>query len=320
MSWLAATSPSPHDSFEFQALLGYLAAKAPEVRLGVGVTEPIRRHRITLAQTMLTLAHLSRRPPILGIGSGQRLNTEPYGLESSHPVGRLEEGLRIIRQAFTSREPFDFHGEHFRLERAALELQAPEGCTPKIWIAGHGPRMLRLTGRYGDGWYPVYASSPEDYAHSLGVIRAAATGAGRDPDAITPSMHPMIVVAPTEEEARGLLATKAVRFLALLFADEVWRLFGLVHPLGEGFRGHLDIPPERYDRRTVDDAIAAVPPEMLEGLLWGTPEQVVSKLQAFGGAGLRHVVPVIASATVSWEAVQYGMRAIAHIAEELRSG
>ncbi len=290
------------------------------MQLGIGVTEPIRRHPVLLAQTMLTLAHMSQRPPILGIGCGERLNTEPYGLKLSEPVGKLEEALQIIRGCFDSREPFDFHGKHFQLERAVLDLQAPEGNTPQVWIAGHGPRMLRLTGQYGDGWYPVIVFSPEDYAQRLGVIRTAATQAGRDPDAITPAMHPIVIVAPTEEEARAMLGTKAVRFLGLLFSDGVWRMFGLAHPLGEGFRGYIDILPEHYNRQMVDEAIAAVPPEMLEGAIWGTPQQVVSKFRAFGEAGLRHVVPLIASAAVSPEAAQFSIRALGEIAQELRSG
>ena len=40
-TWAAAGSASPHEWFEFQTLLGYLAAKFPAMRLGVGVTEPI---------------------------------------------------------------------------------------------------------------------------------------------------------------------------------------------------------------------------------------------------------------------------------------
>src|SRR3712207_6629268 len=65
-SWLAKHSTSPHEWFEFQTLLGYLAGKTPGVRLGIGVTEPLRRHPLVLAQAMLTLSHLTDRPPILG--------------------------------------------------------------------------------------------------------------------------------------------------------------------------------------------------------------------------------------------------------------
>ncbi len=175
-AWFAAGSASPHEWFEFQTLLGYLAAKFPGVRLGVGVTEPIRRHPVILAQAALTLAHLSQRPPILGIGAGERLGTEPYGLDFSRTVGRLEEALQIIRRCFDDRGPFDFEGEHFRLRGAVVDLPAPDGRNPEIWVAAHGPRMLRLTGQYGDGWYPVFVASPDDYAARLEVIRAAATG------------------------------------------------------------------------------------------------------------------------------------------------
>ena len=159
-TWLAAESASPHEWFECQTLLGYLAARFPDARLGVGVSEAIRRHPVVLAQAALTLAHLSRRPPILGVGAGERLGSEPYGLDFSRPVGRLEEALQIIRRCLDTQGPLDFAGEHFRLRGATLESPAPAGRTPEIWVAAHGPRMLRLAGRYGDGWYPSWWPPP----------------------------------------------------------------------------------------------------------------------------------------------------------------
>jgi phthiodiolone/phenolphthiodiolone dimycocerosates ketoreductase len=320
LTWLAAESKSPHEWFEFQTLLGYLAAKFPNLRLGVGVTEPFRRHPVVLAQAALTLAHLSRRPPVLGLGMGERLGTEPYGIEFSRPFSRLEEVLQIIHQCFDSRGPIEFEGEHFRLQDAVLDLPVPDGRTPEIWVAAHGPNMLRLTGQYGDGWYPFAVGAPDDYAARLEVIRGAAREAGRDPDAITPALHPLVVVAPTEAEARAMLNTKPIRFWSLLFPDFVWQLFGLRHPLGEGFRGYIDLVSETYDRDTLEAAIATVPPEMMEITFWGTPDQVVAKLRAFGEAGLRHVVPVMTSAVVSREAATYSMEAMARIAQALRSG
>lgn len=62
-SWLAARRATPHERFDYQALLGYLAARAGRVRLSVAVTEPIRRHPVLIAQTMLTLAHMTRADP-----------------------------------------------------------------------------------------------------------------------------------------------------------------------------------------------------------------------------------------------------------------
>jgi phthiodiolone/phenolphthiodiolone dimycocerosates ketoreductase len=320
-SWLSGLASSPHEWFDYQTLLGYLAAKTPNLRLGVGVTESVRRHPILIAQAMATLAHVSPRPPILGIGFGERLNTEPYGMKMSHMVSRLEEALQIIRLAFKSRGPFDFQGNHFQLSNAVLDLQAPAGRTPEIWIAAHGPQMLQLTGKYGDGWYPFASAGPDDYAAKLEIIRSAAREAGRDPNAITPAFHPLVVVAPTEAEARAMLSTKAIRYWGLIFPAAVWQLFGVENPFGENFRGYVDLLPETYDRETMERAIAAVPPLMIElAFIWGTPEQVVSKLRAYGEAGLRHVVPVITSAAVSREAADFSVEAMAYISRELMNG
>ena len=320
LTWLANLSASPHEWYDFQTLLGYLAARAPGVRLGVGVTEPIRRHPILLAQAMLTLSHLSPKPPILGIGAGERMNTEPYGLEFSHPFDKLEEALQIIRLAWTSQGPFSFQGKHFRLQNALLDLQPAAGNTPEIWVAAHGPRMLRLTGQYGDGWYPFAVASPDDYAARLEVIRSAAREAGRDPDRITPALHPITIVAPTEHEAHALLGSKVVRFMGLLFPADIWRLFGVEHPLGAQFRGYLDLMPQAYDRETLDEAINRVPSAMIELLMCGTPKQIVARLRAFGEAGLRHVVPIVVSAAVSESAARFSVEAMAEIAHALQSG
>jgi phthiodiolone/phenolphthiodiolone dimycocerosates ketoreductase len=320
-SWTAAQYKSPHELFDYQVLLGYLASSAGRLRLGVGVTEPIRRHPVLIAQAMLTLTHMTRRPPILGIGAGERENIEPYGLDFSTPVSRLEEALKIIRLCFSHQGPIDFSGKYYRLERAVLDLRAPKGRTPEIWIGGQGPRMLRLIGQYGDGWYPSLVSTPEEYAAKLKVIRAAAQEAGRDPQAITPALFQLVALAPTEQEARRMLDSKAGRLLALGASSDEWRKVGAQHPFGENFRGTVDWIPEHYDRKMLEDAIAVVPPELIGSrLLWGTPQQVVDKVRAFGEAGVRHVVLSPASALHSRRAAIYGLLALRKIARLLRSG
>ena len=70
LTWLAADRPSPHEFFDYQVLAGHLASRMGRMRLGVGVTEPIRRHPVLIAQAMMTLSHLTRRAPIVGFGAG----------------------------------------------------------------------------------------------------------------------------------------------------------------------------------------------------------------------------------------------------------
>ncbi len=318
-SWLAARRSSPDELFDYQVLLGYLARRVGRMRLGVGVTEAVRRHPVLIAQAMLTLSHLARRAPILGIGAGERLNIDPYGLDFSHPVGRLEEALQIVRMCLSSRGPIDFAGQHFRLDGAKMDLKAPPGRTPEIWVAGHGPRMLRLTGQYGDGWYPASITSPQDYAAKLDLVRAAARDAGRDPAAITPALHRFLVVGETDEDVRVLLRSAPVRLFGFLAPPETWRAAGMPNPLGEHVNAMVDFVPDRMDGRTVTQALAAVPDSVLTGgpLLIGTPDQVVNRIREFAQAGARHIVLAPVSGLVSRRAALFALCATGRIAHAL---
>ena len=212
----SARVSSPHEVFDYQTLLGALAARAGKMRLGVGVSEPIRRHPVLLAQAALTLAHLTGRAPILGLGCGEKMNTEPYGLSQRRAVDRLAEALQIVRRCLDSRGPFDFAGAHFRLDGAVMDLQAPPGRSPEVWVAAHWPRMLELTGRYGDGWLPmtIALNTPDEYAAKLARIRSAARDAGRDPDRIVPALFAYVLVAPTQKRAQAMLHSRMVRYWA----------------------------------------------------------------------------------------------------------
>lgn len=321
LTWLATQRPTPHEFYDYQVLIGYLASRVGRMQLGVGVTEPIRRHPVVIAQAMMTLSHLTRKPPILGIGAGERMNIDPYGLDPGHPVSRLEEALQIIRLCLSTSGPITFSGGHFHLDRATMDLEPAPGRTPQIWVAGHGPRMLALTGRYGDGWYPTAVVSPREYADKLAAVRAAAVDAGRDPASVTPALHRFTVVARSEREARNMLNTKAIRALGLMAPAGLWRRAGSVHPFGEHFNALVDFIPGRYDRATLDAAIAAVPDELIaEGpLLWGTPERIEARLRSFGAAGLRHVVLAPVSGLISRNAALYGLWATGRIARRVRA-
>jgi phthiodiolone/phenolphthiodiolone dimycocerosates ketoreductase len=321
-SWLAAQRPSPHELYDFQVLMGYLARRVGRVRLGVGVTEAVRRHPVLIAQAMLTLSHLTRRAPILGVGAGERLNIDPYGLDFTQPVGRLEEALQVIRLCLASTGPISFEGEHFQLDGARLDLTAPAGRMPEVWIAGHGPRMLRLTGRYGDGWYPTSVVSPQEYATKLDVVRAAAAEAGRDPQAVVPALLRFLVVGQTDADVRSLLHSAPIRLFGFASPPEVWRAAGVRNPLGEDVNGMVDIVPERYDRAAIEEAVAAVPDEVLTGgpLLLGTPDQVIHRIREFGDAGARHIVLAPVSGLVSKQAALFSLRAVGQIARALRDG
>jgi phthiodiolone/phenolphthiodiolone dimycocerosates ketoreductase len=318
-SWLADPEGTPHAYFDYQALTGYLARRAGKMQLAVGVTEAVRRHPVLLAQWAMSLAHMTKRAPILGVGAGEAENVTPYGLDFTHPVSRLEEALQIVRRCFVSRGPFDFTGDQFVMSGAMMDLAPRKGRMPPIWVAAHGPRMLALTGRYGDGWYPTLPYTPQTYADALAVVRTAATEAGRRPMDIVPGWQAFVILGKNEAAARRLLDQPAVRFTALLAPDSMWRDRGVPHPLGDGFRGLVDFVPQRYDRSELEAAMAKVPIDLVaEMVLWGAPEAVHAELRDFVDAGLRHVVFAPVSALASRADATFTLRSAMSMARRLR--
>lgn len=318
-TWLAKQKPTPHDHLDFRALMGWAATRTGRLQLGVGVTDPIRHHPVLLAQALLTVAHMTRRAPVLGIGAGELLNIAPYGFDYAGRTGRLEEALQIIRLCLDAPSPpgpLHYAGRHFRLDGARLDLRAPKGRTPRVWVAAHGPRSLAMAGRYGDGWYPTMVADPERYASDLAVVREAAAAAGRDPGCVVPALHRFAVIGRTEAHARALLDARPIRALALAVPASQWRAHGASHPFGDDFDGLAQFLPEEYDRACLDRAIAAVPAELLtQGpLLCGTADQAVRRLREFQDAGVEHVVLAPLSGLVSPRAALEGLYATGAVA------
>lgn len=317
-TWAAGEGSTPHAYFDYQALMGYVAKR--NLHVAVGVTEPIRRHPVLLAQFAMTMSHLAKKPPILGIGSGERENVEPYGLPFARPVGRLEEALQVIRLCLESRGPIQFAGEFFQLDRAIMDLRPKQGNEPQIWIAAHGPRMLRLTGQYGDGWYPTLPMSPEEYDDALGKIKSHARKAGRNENAIVPGWQAFCVIGKTEAHARELLDSPPVRLFSLLAPGYIWKAVGVDHPFGNDFRGMIDFVPPYYTKRQLVDAMDKVDPELLSKLvLWGTPDQISDEMSEYVDAGLRHLVLSPASALASRRDALFSLRSVVTIQRQLRS-
>jgi phthiodiolone/phenolphthiodiolone dimycocerosates ketoreductase len=285
--------PSTDAFFDPFVMMGMMAARYRRVRIGTGVTEAFRRHPATLAQAFVTIDHMTGGRAILGIGNGERENTEPYGMPFTKRVGRLEEALTIIRKLWESRgEPVSFDGATWRLRDALFATPLYKGQAPKIWVAAHAPRMLGLAGRFADGWYPTQKMTPDEYRQKLGMIRAAAAEAGRPVDQFEPALQVQVAIGPGREKMLDQLRkVKPVAALGLLMPGAVWKKHGLAHPLGETFEGFADIIPNAVPAAAYAEAERVVTPGLIqEGITAGTVDEIVDEIKPLVAAGLRHVV------------------------------
>ncbi len=270
---LAVTSPSPHRYLDSLAVAGAVAVSTQRVGIATSVVDTVRRHPVSLAQSALTLDHLSRGRFILGLGSGELENTVPYGFEFDRPVARFAEALAVIRLLWEHEGPVDFDGEFFRLRRARLDTEPFGGRCPPIWIGANGPRMLELAGRYADGWWPADIWSPDDYAEKLTTLRAAAERAGRDPDAITPALIITCFVGDDDELAE-VVEAPLVKAYVMQIPATVMRAHGHEHPLGDDWRGFHDIDPSSMTRERVLDMLARTDPQaILDVVPHGSPQR-----------------------------------------------
>ncbi len=284
---LATVSPSPHRHLDGLAVAAAIAPLTKNVPIATCVVDTVRRHPSLLAQTALTIDHLSKGRFILGLGSGETENTVPYGFNFSKPVSRFEEALKVIRLLWESEGTVDFEGQFYQLKHARLDTEPYEGRFPKIWIGANGPRMLDITGRYADGWWPAGAWSPEEYADKLQVIRTSAERAGRDPMAIVPASI-MFCLIGDDAELAEIMEAPLVKALVMQIPAEEMKKRGHKHPLGENWRGMQDINPGTMPRERFLSMLEKFDPEgLLSVVLHGTPKKMAQIFKDYADAGMR---------------------------------
>ena len=285
--------PSADAFFDPFVMMGMMAERYRRVRIGTGVTEPFRRHPATLAQAFVTLDHLTKGRAILGIGNGERENTEPYGIPFRKRLGRMEEALKVIRVLWESGgEPVNFDGTFWQLRRALFTTPLYNGKPPALWIAAHAPRMLGLTGRFADGWFPTKKMNASEYGAALDRIRAAAVEAGRRLTDFEPGLQIQLALGRDRRSVlQTLLKVPALGAMAMLLPGPLWARHGLQHPLGQDFEGFPEFVPESVTAEQLASARNQVTAALIQdGMYAGNVNDVVEEVRPLVAAGLRHIV------------------------------
>lgn len=284
---LAIASPSPHRHLDAMAVAGAAAVLTKNVPIATKVVDTVRRHPSMLAQTALTLDHLAKGRFILGLGSGEMENTVPYGFNFAKPVSRFEEAVKVMKLLWESDGPVNFEGQFFHLEHARMDTEPFEGRFPRIYIGSFAPRMLELTGRYADGWYPAGVHSPEEYAEKLKVIHESAERAGRDPLAIVPTYSaPSLIGEP--DEVSEMLEAPLIKAYVLQLPARAMQMHGYDHPMGNDWRGIHDLDPGKLTRDILLDLFKRVDTNALRAVVPnGTTKEIARFYKGYVDAGAR---------------------------------
>lgn len=270
---------------EAWSVLSGLSSRTKRVTLGACVSDPHRRHPTVLAQMAMTLDVMSGGRAVLGLGAGEAMNLDPYGIPWSKPVSRMREAITVIKKLWTE-ESVNYSGEFFKLQQAFLSPEPVQKPHPPIWIAANSPRTMRITAEMADGWIPTAVLTPPDvYGENLRKIKNWAEKAGRDPSQIEPSIFLFTIAAEDEETARKFAEFPAKILLA--FTPRLLKDYGVKLPSKE-----LHISRFVFNPKTVQkllEEIEEIPYKPIEDIfVFGTPDDCIGRIEKYVKAGTRH--------------------------------
>src|SRR6202451_3862019 len=149
-------------------LLTLMATNTQQMRLGALVTSPAVRDLTVTSSLFATLNLISGGRMELGIGRGDSSRR----VLGKKPVSwsQLETAVKIFRDLTASRE-IEYEGQPTRLTWATV--------SPRVWIAGYGPKVLHMAGRVADGIILQFAD-PDLISWCRGCVKQGARDAGRD--------------------------------------------------------------------------------------------------------------------------------------------
>lgn len=294
--------------YELFTSLADLLRITERMKLGAGVANIFSRSPAVIAATAATLDERSGGRMLLGLGSsGPQVVEHWHGVPFQRPLQRTREYVQIIN-AILRREPLNFKGEVFSLERSFTIRFTPIRDHIPIYLASLGPKNIQLAGEIADGILPVYWPA-RDYPDLRAQLDAGSANAGRPAGSvnIAPYLTVAIVLNEAERTAARRRAAAPVAFyvgrMGTFYADMLTRHgFGdEVATIIKGWEGGQK------------GAIAAVSDELLDATaIIGTPDEVVARLREWQALGMNE--PLISMPSGTPDQVAARLEALANAA------
>ena len=247
------------------------------------------------ARQFATLDHISGGRVgvhIITGGNDAELAQDGDHLTKDERYARTDEYLDIVRQEWASREPFDYAGRHYRVDRGFGGIKPVQPGGIPIYFGGASEAALKVAGRHAD-IYALWGETHAQVRDLIGRVRAAAAPHGRRPR-FSLSLRP--ILADTEEQAWAkadhLLATAQARIDAGAVRDSNNRRFdgsGIARdPANEGSKRLLAAAAQgaRLDKCLWTGMAGLTGAQGNTTALVGTPDQVADAMLDYYDLGI----------------------------------
>jgi alkanesulfonate monooxygenase len=270
----------------------HIAANTEKLNLVVA-HRPNTAYPTLTAKTFATLDHISGgRFEVHVITGGSTADQAAEGdhLDKDARYVRTREFIQILKQAWTSDEPFDFAGEHYRFENFLADIKPLQTPRPRISFGGSSPAAYAVGASEADV-FALWGEPLAGTAEQIATIRDAAAGAGKPEPTIQVAFRP--IIGATDE----LAWARAERTLGAINAQHA---SGAVTPRGR-LRRNGSQPEnagsqrllaaagagERHDRALWTATTAATGGGGNSTALVGTPETIAAALLDYYDLGVR---------------------------------
>lgn len=201
----------PVGMFQTNPLLGHLVDDAAGMQIGPGVLLLSMMNPVLAAEEAATLDWLSDGKYVLGAGLGYRPEEfQAMGVAKSERVGRLIEGLELIKRLWTE-DRVTHHGRYFRLDDASASVRPKQSPRPPIWLGGDVEPAVRRAARIADAWCVAPTLSTHSMLGRLEAFRDERRKTGQPDDVSCPVIRECFVgrdAAHAAAASRGPLLFK----------------------------------------------------------------------------------------------------------------
>jgi F420-dependent oxidoreductase-like protein len=194
--------PAHEAVFECWTTVAALSQVTSTIRLGQMVGCASYRSPALLAKITSTVDVVSGGRLDWGIGAGWYENEYlAYGYDFPPPaerIARLEDTVEIVKRMWTEPDA-TYAGRYHSIAGAQCDPKPLQRPHPPVWIGGAGEQLtLRVVAKHAD--YSNFGGDLATWTHKRDVLRSHCAAIGRDPDEISMTWSPEILICETEPE------------------------------------------------------------------------------------------------------------------------
>ena len=286
-----------------------ILAETRNVIVGPMVTNPATRDWTVTASTYATLNEMFGNRTVCGIGRGDSAVRVTNGKPTT--LATMAEATHVIRELANGR-PCEYKG-------STITLPWATGSRLEVWGAGYGPKALQTIGEHCDGFI-LQLADPQIAAWTIESVRAAATAAGRDPDAITICVAAPAYVGDDTPESIASMRDQVRWFGGMVgnhVADMVMR-YGdesddIPQALTDYIRGRQGYDYNQHGQAGNTHA-EFVPDEIVDRFcILGPPAEQIRRLEELRSLGVDQFAIYLQHDAKDHTLLEYGERVIPHL-------